>query len=134
MTDSDGPNSDTPDSEQSWLEQYQFSEFFRAGDFVFVSGQVGHDDNGMPPADPLTQYRLAFQNLARVLADAGVTPADIVDLTTFHTSHPQNMTEFVAAKAEFQGSARPAWTAVGVAALGMPGTLVEIKATAHAPL
>lgn len=126
MTDSATP-------EQDWLEQYQFSEFVRAGDLVFVSGQVGHDEAGQPPTDPTAQYRLAFANLARVLADAGLTAADIVDLTTFHTSHPENMAEFVAAKAEFQGPARPAWTAVGVERLGMPGTLVEIKAIAHAP-
>lgn len=130
MTDAPAP--DAP-AELDWLEQYQFSEFTRAGDLVFISGQVGHDEHGEPPAEPADQYRLAFAALSRVLGLAGLAPADIVDLTTFHTSHPEHMAEFVAAKAEFQGAARPAWTAVGVARLGRPGTLVEIKAIAHAP-
>ncbi|WP_024794356.1 RidA family protein [Tomitella biformata] len=124
---------DPANPELNWLEQYQFAEFTRAGDLVFLSGQVGHDEQGNPPEDPIAQYQLAFQSLSRVLRQAGLTPADIVDLTTFHTSYPQHMAEFVAVKAEFQGPARPAWTAVGVERLGMPGTLVEIKAIASAP-
>lgn len=129
MTDDTAPGT----AQTDWAEQLQFSEFVRAGDLVFVSGQVGMDGDGTPPADPAAQYKLAFGALADVLAKAGLTPVDIVDLTTFHTSYPEHMGEFLAAKAEFQGAARPAWTAIGVASLGTPGTLVEIKAVAYAP-
>ena len=66
-----------------------------------------------------------------MLADAGCEPADVVDLMTYHTGYPRHMEQFMAAKAEFHGAARPAWTAVGVERLGEPDTLVEIKATAY---
>lgn len=116
-----------------WTERFKYSNHIRAGDLVFISGQVGLDESGSCPADPAEQYRLAFESLGRVLADAGCTPEDLVDLMTFHTGYPDHIEEFMAAKAAFQGEGRPAWTAVGVATLAMPETLVEIKATAHKP-
>lgn len=51
---------------------------------------------------------------------------------TYLASYPQHMEEFMAAKATFQGDARPAWNAGGVERLDLPGTLVEIKAIARA--
>lgn len=116
-----------------WTEQFKYSDFKRAGDLVFFSGQVGLDEAGNAPTDPAEQYRLAFDALAAVLSAAGCTRDDLVDLTSYHTSYPQHVEEFMAAKAAFQGEARPTWTAVGVEKLAMPGTLVEIKAIAQAP-
>ncbi len=120
-------------SHGDWAERYRYSDAVRAGDLVFCSGQVGFDDDGVAPADPATQYRLAFASLRRILAEHDCGPEDIVDLTSFHTGYPAHMAEFMTAKAEFQGDGRPAWTAVGVAALGTPETLVEIKAVARVP-
>jgi len=120
-------------SHGDWAERYRYSDALRTGDLVFCSGQVGLDDDGAAPGDPAAQYRLAFASLRRILADHGCGPADVVDLTTFHTRYPDHMAEFMTAKAEFQGDGRPAWTAVGVAALGTPETLVEIKAVARVP-
>ncbi|MFC4603725.1 RidA family protein [Rhodococcus kronopolitis] len=117
---------------KGWEEEFGYSDAVRAGDLWFLSGQVGLEDDGTVPADPERQYRLAFDTLREVLQRQGCTPADVVELTTFHTDYPQHLSEFLAAKAEFQGDNRPAWTAVGVAALAMVGTLVEIKAVARA--
>ncbi len=114
-------------------KQFGYSDAVRSGDLVFCSGQVGLEDDGTPPLDPERQFRRAFAALERVLADAGCRPADVVDLTSFHTRYPENMGVFMKAKADFQQGAAPAWTAVGVAALGMPDTLVEIKAVARIP-
>ena len=118
-------------SHGDWAEQFKYSDHIRAGDMVFFSGQVGLDESGQSPTDPAEQYRLAFEALARALDDAGCTPEDLVDLMTYHTDYPEHMEKFMAAKAAFQGDGRPAWTAVGVAKLGLPETLVEIKATAY---
>lgn len=120
-------------SHGDWAEQFKYSDFKKAGDLVFFSGQVGLDEKGNAPDDPAEQYRLAFESLARVLSDAECTPDDLVDLMSYHTSYPEHVDEFIAAKAAFQGDARPTWTAVGVEKLGMPGTLVEIKAIAQTP-
>lgn len=119
-------------SHGDWSERFRYSDALRAGDLVFCSGQVGFDERGVAPSDPAQQYRLAFSALRGVLAEVGCTPEDVVDLTSFHVDYPQHMAEFIAAKAEFHGAARPAWTAVGVERLGTPETLVEVKAIAHA--
>ena len=75
----------------------------------------------------LTQCR--FQNLSRVLGEAGGSLEDVVDLVTYHLSMDDLQT-FAAVKAEFFTKDFPSWTVVGVAALALPELLVEIKATA----
>ncbi|BDC70553.1 RidA family protein [Prescottella equi] len=116
---------------KNWEEEYGYSNAVRSGDLLFCSGQVGLEADGSAPADPTRQYDLAFETIGKLLAEHGAAPADLVELISFHVDFPQHMTEFMAAKARFQNGARPAWTAVGVAALGMPGVLVEVKATAR---
>ncbi|MBU2549850.1 MAG: RidA family protein [Proteobacteria bacterium] len=107
----------------------QFSQAVRVGDTVWISGQVGVDSNGRAPEGIEAQTRLAFQNLERVLAAAGGALADIVELTTFHTSMA-DIRGFSKVKAEFIPEDYPAWTAVGVTGLVMPQLLVEVRATA----
>lgn len=120
-------------SEDGWDDLYAYSDFVRAGDTIYFSGQVGLDAEGKPPTDPAEQYKLAFASITRLLEEAGCTADNVVDIMSYHTDYPEHMDKFMAAKAEFQGGARPAWTAVGVAKLGMPESLVEIKVIAHAP-
>ena len=114
------------------LEKGAGSDAVTAGGLVFVSGQVGFDENGNYPADPEQQYRLAFAAVDEVLKKAGLSRSDLVELVTFHTNYPQHMDVFMAVKKQFLNGVRPTWTAIGVAALGHPGALVEIKATARA--
>ncbi len=116
---------------QAAAEAAGFSPSVRAGDLIFCSGQVGRDPEGNMPADPERQYLLAFTALEEVLANAGCLPADIVELSSYHTSYPEHMEAFMRVKAEFLQGALPAWTAVGVASLGTPDTLVEVKAVAR---
>lgn len=111
-------------------EEYGFSAAVRSEGHLFCSGQIGIADDGTVPEDPATQYALAFAALEKVLATEGCTAADIVDLTSFHTHYPSHMDVFMEQKAKFLGTVRPAWTAIGVAALGFPESLVEIKAIA----
>lgn len=117
---------------ENWEEEFEYSDAVRAGDLWFLSGQVGLEADGTVPDDIERQYRFAFDALLGVLRKQGCTASDVVELTTFHVDYPQHLPEFMKAKSQFQGDARPAWTAVGVAALAMPGTLVEIKAVARA--
>jgi enamine deaminase RidA (YjgF/YER057c/UK114 family) len=101
-----------------------------AGDLLFVSGQIGRDPTGNVVADPEQQFVAAFENLQSILVQAGATMADVIDLTTFHTSMA-DITLFAKVKARFLDTTpRPAWTAIGTTELALPGVLVEIKATA----
>jgi enamine deaminase RidA (YjgF/YER057c/UK114 family) len=52
--------------------------------------------------------------------------------TSHCVRYPQFMDAFMKAKTEFLRGNKPAWTAIGAAALGTPETLVEIKAVAKA--
>lgn len=120
-------------SQDDWADVLRYSDVSRAGDLLFVSGQVGLDESGQPQTDPAAQFRAAFAALRAALATAGAQPEDVVDLMSYHTNYPEHVQEFIAAKNEFQGAGRPSWTAVGVANLAMPDTLVEIKAVAYLP-
>ena len=117
-----------PPGTENLYESWQFSQAVRVGDTVWVSGQVGVGGRGIPPvfAD---QARQAFENLQRVLKEAGATLGDVVELVTYHTDMGE-MPAFSEVKAEFLPENYPAWTAVGISALALPDLRVEIRATA----
>ncbi len=110
-------------------ESMKFSQAVRQGQTVWVSGQVGIDQAFKPAEGIEAQARLAFQSLEMVLKEAGAELSDIVELVTYHTSM-SDMKGFSKAKNEFIKENYPAWTAIGVTELVMPGLLVEIRATA----
>jgi enamine deaminase RidA (YjgF/YER057c/UK114 family) len=118
-----------PPGTEEIYRRMKFSQAVRVGDTVWVSGQVGVDEKGLVGEGIDAQARLAFKNLAHVLADTGASLADVVELMTFHTSMG-DIRGFSKVKTEFIPENYPAWTAVGVKELVMPQLLVEIKATA----
>ncbi len=76
--------------------------------------------------------RLAFANLQAVLAAAGCTFDDIVDVTTFHTDPEHQFEAVMAVKAEiFPDAPYPNWTSVGVNWLA--GFDFEIKVIVRIP-
>lgn len=113
-------------------DAYHFSQATRAGDLIWVSGQVGIDAAMRPGHDIEAQARLAFENLQSVLAAAGADLADVVELTTFHTDLRGDMASFARVKDEFIPDRYPSWTAVGVTQLALPELLVEVRAVAVA--
>ena len=121
-----------PAGRQALYDIYRYSAAVRSGDLLFVSGQVGSRRDGSPEPDFTRQVRLAFDNLAAVLAAAGCTFDDVVDVTTFHTD-PATQRETVAAiRLKAIGDPPyPNWTAVGVNWLA--GFDFEIKVIARPP-
>ncbi|RJP90152.1 MAG: RidA family protein [Desulfobacteraceae bacterium] len=110
-------------------DSMQFSQAVQAGGMVWVSGQVGMNEK-MELAEGIeAQTRQAFINLKKVLSEAGGTLGDIVELVTYHISMG-DMRKFAKVKSEFIPNNFPAWTAIGVNELVLPGLLVEIRATA----
>ena len=72
----------------------------------------------------------AFENLKKVLAAAGASMSDIVDLTSFHTDM-RDLPTFMQVKDRYLTCDFPAWTAIGAASLGgVSGLIIEIKAVA----
>ncbi len=114
-----------------WMyENFHFAQAIREGDTLWCSGQLGVGADGKVPEDPKTQFRVAFEGLGRVLAEGGATFADVVELSTFHVGLREHLTVFAAVKDDFLAKPYPAWTAIGVTELALPGALVEIKAIA----
>ena len=81
--------------------------------------------------DPEAQFETAFEALADVLSEAGASLADIVDLTSYHVDIARHMPVFMAVKDRYLKAPYPAWTAIGVAELIVPGGLVELRAVAR---
>lgn len=74
-----------------------------SGGLLFVSGQVGSEQDGSPHADPEGQLRLAFAHLNSVLAAAGCTLDDVVDFTVYTVDPERLMPVFFKTKDKFWG-------------------------------
>lgn len=121
-----------PADRHALYEAHGYSAAIRSGDLVFVSGQVGSRPDGSPEPVFEDQVRLAFASLRAVLAAAGCTFEDILDVTSFHTDPQAQIATVLAVKAEEIGPPpHPSWTAVGVTWLA--GFDFEIKVIARVP-
>jgi len=120
-----------------------FPHFRRAGDFIFVSGTSARraDDSiagaelradGAMRLDIRVQTRAVIENVRDILAAAGASLADVVEVSTFLVSM-DDFKGYNEVYGEFFGYAGPARTTVAVAALPHPHLLIEIKAVAWRP-
>jgi len=103
-----------------------------AGRLVALSGQVALNEDGhlVGRGDVEAQARQVFENLARCLAAVGAGFDDVVKLT-FYLTDIRHLAAVRAARDAFVDTANPpASTAVQVAALAVPGLLVEVDALA----
>lgn len=97
---------------------------------VFVTGMTGSLADGTMPEDAEAQFRRAFDKIGAVLAEAGLTCADIIEMTSYHVGIADHFDLFSAVRAEYVAEPYPAWTAVEVAGLRRAGALVEVKVVA----
>ncbi|AXA90399.1 RidA family protein [Massilia sp. YMA4] len=121
-----------PAGRQALYERNRYSPAVRAGGLLFVSGQVGSREDGSPEPELDAQVRRAFANLNDILAAAGCSFADVVDVTVFIVDPPARFERIWAVAQEFWGEApHPTVTAVGVTWLY--GFDFEIKVVAQLP-
>ena len=124
----------TPVNPWTWQDRRGFTQAWRVeapAAILFVSGQVPLDDDGdlVAPGDFDGQARRTFENLGRVLDEAGGTFGDIVKVTVYLTDMAR-LPDYGRIKAEYIRGRPPASTAVGVTALAIPGLMIEVEATA----
>ena len=120
----------SPPGRQALYDQHRYSAAIRSGDLLFVSGQVGSREDGSPEPDFANQVQLAFDRLNAVLAAAGASFDDVVDVTTFHTAPEAQFETVMAVRDRMIGAPPyPNWTAVGVTWLA--GFDFEIKVIAR---
>ena len=109
-----------------------FSPVTRAGNLVFVSGQVSVDAQGglVGQGDAYAQSVQCFANVDAALRAAGATRADITKITAF-LIEADDYAGYAKARLEFfGGSPGPASSTVFVKGLVSPDYLVEIEAIA----
>jgi 2-iminobutanoate/2-iminopropanoate deaminase len=108
-----------------------YSPVVRAGDFLFVSGQVGVVDGQIVPGGVAAETRQALENLRTVLAAEGASLDDVVKTTVF-LRHMRDFNLMNDAYSEVMGHSRPARSTVAVVELPVVA-LVEIDAVAYKP-
>ena len=112
-------------------DQFHFAPAVRTGKWLRCSGQLGTDEKFRAIAEPEAQFVQAFENVKSVLAAAKLDFRDVVELTSFHVGLREHLGTFAKVKDRYLEAPYPAWTAIGVVELAVPGALVEIRATAR---
>lgn len=122
-----------PASMKAFYDNFHFAPAVVDGDHVRCSGMIGFDASGKCDDDPEAQFTQAFQNLEGLFKEAGVSFADVTEMTTFHVGLNKHLGTFTKVKDRFVKEPYPAWTAIGTPELALPGALVEIRVTARKP-
>lgn len=112
------------------FEQWGYSPAVRAGGLLFIAGVVGFRADGTVPASAAEQAELAMHRLIELLRLEGLTMADLVETVSYHVDLEQNIAAFLPIKARYFERPFPAWTLLGIAALGLPELKIEIRAIA----
>ena len=120
-----------PDQDKGLYEKWHFAQAVRSADFVVCSGQIGANQDGSVPDSPEDDFRNAWNNVGRVLEEAGLGFDNIIEYTTFHVGLNDHVQTFMKVRDEFLSEPWPAWTAIGITELALPGARVEIRVTAQ---
>src|SRR5581483_5068617 len=120
-----------PKGMEQYYDQFHFAPAVKDGNRLYCSGVIGVGPDGKASADPETQFTQAFESLKSVLTTAGLSFAGVIEMTTFHVDLRKNLPVFMKVKDRYMQEPYPAWTAIGVTELAIPGGLVEIKVIAR---
>jgi enamine deaminase RidA (YjgF/YER057c/UK114 family) len=116
-----------------YAPQAHYSQVARTGNTLYISGQLGFDENGelIGAGDARAQASQAWRNLRSILRHYGATLRSLVKTTTYIT-HWAYRPLVGAARDEFfpDGGPYPPSTLVVVQSLAEPSILVEIEAIA----
>lgn len=122
-------------TKQSAAPQGAYSQGWRAGDFIFVTGTG--------PVEPKTgklagesieaQTEQVISNMESVLAADNATLADVVKVTV-HLSDPALFARYNAVYSRRFSAPYPVRTTVGSDLGALPGMLIEADCIAYAPL
>jgi 2-aminomuconate deaminase len=121
----------------------KYPHFRRGGDYVFVSGTSARrpdntfagasaDAMGTVSLDIRAQTRAVIENIRDILAAAGGSLADVVQVTVYLVSM-NDFGGFNEVYGDYFDEAGPARTTVAVHQLPHPHILIEIQAVAYVP-
>ena len=111
------------------FEGYGMSLAAEAGNFLFITGQVGANDDGTYPEGADAQIENTYKHLDRILAGAGAKWGNVVHFRSYHMGSVEDMENQVEKMGEMNNARmrqQYTWTGLGVSALIPRGTHVEI--------
>jgi 2-iminobutanoate/2-iminopropanoate deaminase len=112
---------------------WPYSHGIKAGDLLFVAGQVGLDKDLklVGPGDIEAQARQAWENIRAIVETAGGKVTDVISVTTFlkHIEHGDIVQRV--RREYFPQGKYPVATVVEASRLGLEGLLVEIQVVAY---
>ena len=109
-----------------------FHPAVRAGDFIFVSGQVAKDENGNMSGGPIEEkVRWTLESVRRALQAAGADLQDVVKMTIY-LDDPRDFGRYNRVFAEYFPDGGIARTTVEARAV--IDTKIEMDAIAYRPL
>lgn len=110
-----------------------YSPGMKAGDYIFVSGQVGHvDGEGNKVEGIEAQTRQVLEKMRSVLTAAGASLSDVVKTTVFLV-RADDFAKMNEVYQTFFAKDYPSRSTVIVAALARPEIIVEIEGIAYKP-
>ena len=105
------------------------SRAVKAGDFLFLSGQLGVDDNFNLADGIFEQTRLCINNILGILKTANMNLDNVIKTTVWLTD-VNDFANFNQVYAELFPKNTPPARSTVCSALAIPGALVEIEAIA----
>ena len=119
-----------PEQDKPQYNRFHFAPAVRAGGMLICSGQIGAGPDGIPDSAE-EEFRNAWNSVGRVLKEAGLSYDNIVEYTTYHVKMHDHLGDFMKVRDEFVSEPWPAWTAIGITELAIPGARVEIRVMAE---
>lgn len=115
--------------------QDYFAQGLRVENVLYMSGQVGIDQEGKIPASLDEQVKIAYANMKDVLSEFGANMGHIVDETYFVVDMDDFMQNaeaiYASREAAYGGNPEVCQTLIQVVALADPNLKIEIKSVAH---
>ena len=115
---------------QFMYDNFHFAQATKCNGLLFCSGIIGTDEAGQVPADIREEFRNAWRGVEHLLHACGIGFDDVIECTTYHVGLQAHIGEFMEIRDQFLSEPWPAWTAIGISELAIPGAHVEIKVTA----
>lgn len=120
-----------PASGKSAYKNFHFSQAVKAAGLLLCSGQIGTQPDHSVPETAEEEFRNAWKAVGIVLKEAGLGFEDIIEYTSYHVNLNQHIQAFMKIRDEVLNEPWPAWTAIGITELAVPGARVEIRVIAR---
>jgi enamine deaminase RidA (YjgF/YER057c/UK114 family) len=116
---------------QGYVDDWKMSPAVLSGDFLFLTGMTGAGPDGNISPQSETQIELAFARADDALKSAGLSFANVVEMTSYHVGIRDHIDAFRKIRAQYVTEPYPAWTAIEVSGFVTPGTICELRIIAH---